>query len=58
MVILGGKMWEECSNTESILGNILVMKNNNVISVGSTSINGRPHAEDNAINFCSSNLFL
>ena len=34
----------------------VITKNNSVISVGCTSINGRPHAEDNAINFSKNNL--
>ena len=34
----------------------VITKNNSVISVGSTSINGRPHAEQNAINLSRSNL--
>ena len=29
----------------------VITKNNHVVSVGYTSINGRPHAEQNAINF-------
>ena len=34
----------------------VITKNNSVISVGCTSINGRPHAECNAINQCRTNL--
>ena len=34
----------------------VITKNNSVISVGCTSINGRPHAEYNAINQCRTNL--
>ena len=34
----------------------VIIKNNHVISAGSTSINGRPHAEYNAINFSRVNL--
>ena len=34
----------------------VITKNNSVISVGSTSINGRPHAEHNAISKTKSNL--
>ena len=34
----------------------VITKNNSVISVGCTSINGRPHAEANAINFSKNNL--
>ena len=34
----------------------VIVKNNNIISVGRTSINGRPHAEFNAIKDCTENL--
>ena len=34
----------------------VIVKNNNVISAGFTSINGRPHAEDNAIKFSKKNI--
>ena len=34
----------------------VITKNNSIICVGNTSINGRPHAEYNAINFCKINL--
>ena len=34
----------------------VITKDNNVISAGYTSINGRPHAEQNAINFSKINL--
>jgi diaminohydroxyphosphoribosylaminopyrimidine deaminase / 5-amino-6-(5-phosphoribosylamino)uracil reductase len=34
----------------------VIVKNDNIISIGSTSLNGRPHAEYNAINNCSENL--
>ena len=34
----------------------IIVKDNNVISAGFTSINGRPHAEQNAINFCKNNI--
>ena len=34
----------------------VITKNNNVISVGHTSVHGRPHAEVNAINFSKINL--
>ena len=45
---------------EKILGNTkdnpavgcIVTKNNHIIGAGFTSLNGRPHAEYNAINFC------
>ena len=30
----------------------VIVKNNNIISIGQTSYNGRPHAEFNAINNC------
>ena len=41
----------------------VVVKNNNVIGAGFTSLNGRPHAEQNAINICkkkikNSNLYI
>ena len=35
----------------------VITKNNHVISVGHTGINGRPHAESNAINNCNERLF-
>ena len=35
----------------------VITKNNNLISVGSTSFNGRPHAEVNAINFADVDLY-
>ena len=49
---------------EKMLGNTkenpsvgcVITKNNQIISAGSTSINGRPHAEYNAINFSKTNL--
>jgi len=34
----------------------IIVKNHNVISAGFTGINGRPHAEQNAINFSKTNL--
>ena len=34
----------------------VIVKNDNIISIGRTSLNGRPHAEYNAINNCSENL--
>ena len=34
----------------------VITKNNHVVSVGYTSINGRPHAEQNAMNFSKINL--
>lgn len=34
----------------------VITKDNSLISAGNTSINGRPHAEQNAINFSKSNL--
>ena len=34
----------------------VIVKNNNIISAGATSFNGRPHAEANAINFSKHNL--
>ena len=34
----------------------IIIKNHHVISAGNTSINGRPHAEQNAINFSKTNL--
>ena len=34
----------------------VITKNNQIISAGSTSINGRPHAEYNAINFSKVNI--
>ena len=34
----------------------IIVKNHHVISSGNTSINGRPHAEQNAINFSKTNL--
>ena len=33
----------------------VIVKNNNLIGAGFTSINGRPHAEQNAINFSKIN---
>ena len=33
----------------------VIVKNNNVVGIGHTSINGRPHAEQNAINFSKYN---
>ena len=41
----------------------VITRNNSLIGVGSTSLNGRPHAEDNAINFSkvdlnNSNLYV
>ena len=49
---------------EKMLGNTkenpsvgcIITKNNQIISAGSTSIKGRPHAEYNAINFSKTNL--
>ena len=49
---------------EKMLGNTkenpsvgcVIAKNNQIIGAGSTSINGRPHAEYNAINFSKTNL--
>ena len=34
----------------------VIVKDNQIISVGSTSINGRPHAEQNAFNFAKVNV--
>jgi len=34
----------------------VITKNNSIISIGFTSINGRPHAEQNAINLSKTNL--
>ena len=34
----------------------VIVKNDKIISIGQTSINGRPHAESNAIKNCSENL--
>ncbi len=34
----------------------VIVKNNQIISIGQTGINGRPHAEYNAINNCTENL--
>ena len=34
----------------------VITKNNHMISSGHTSLNGRPHAEHNAINFSKINL--
>ena len=34
----------------------VIVKNKNVIGIGRTGINGTPHAEKNAINFCSNAL--
>ena len=34
----------------------VIVKNNTLISAGFTSINGRPHAEQNAIDFSKTNL--
>ena len=34
----------------------VITKDNSLISAGNTSINGRPHAEQNAINFAKTNL--
>jgi len=34
----------------------VIIKNNHVISAGYTSVNGRPHAEYNAINLSKINL--
>ena len=34
----------------------VISKNNNIIALGNTSINGRPHAEINAINFSKKDL--
>ena len=34
----------------------VIVKNNEVISIGQTGINGRPHAEFNAIKSCKKNL--
>ena len=34
----------------------IIVKNNEIISYGQTSINGRPHAEYNAIKSCKKNL--
>ncbi len=34
----------------------VIVKNDNIISIGRTSLNGRPHAEYNAINSSSENL--
>ena len=46
---------EGCTKTNPAVG-CIITKNNHVISAGSTSINGRPHAEQNAINFSKTNL--
>ena len=34
----------------------VIVKNDKIISIGQTSLNGRPHAEYNAINNCIENL--
>ena len=34
----------------------VIVKNNEVISIGQTGINGRPHAEYNALKSCKKNL--
>ena len=34
----------------------VIVKNNEVISIGQTGINGRPHAEYNAVKSCKKNL--
>ena len=34
----------------------VIVKNDKIISIGQTSLNGRPHAESNAIENCSENL--
>ena len=34
----------------------VITKNNSIISIGFTSINGRPHAEQNAINLSKTSL--
>ena len=34
----------------------VIVKNNNLISIGQTSVNGRPHAEYNAIKHAKKNL--
>jgi len=34
----------------------VIVKNNKIISIGQTGLNGRPHAEYNAINSCKKNL--
>jgi diaminohydroxyphosphoribosylaminopyrimidine deaminase / 5-amino-6-(5-phosphoribosylamino)uracil reductase len=34
----------------------VIVKNNNLISASSTSLNGRPHAETNAINYSKTNV--
>ena len=34
----------------------VIVKNNEVVSIGQTGINGRPHAEYNAIKSCKKNL--
>ena len=34
----------------------VITKNNSIISLGHTSLNGRPHAEYNAIKSCKKNL--
>ena len=34
----------------------VIVKNNEVISIGKTGINGRPHAEYNALKSCKKNL--
>ena len=34
----------------------VIVKNNNIISIGQTSYNGRPHAEFNAIKNCNEKL--
>ena len=34
----------------------VIARNNQLISAGYTDLNGRPHAERNAINFCKTNL--
>jgi diaminohydroxyphosphoribosylaminopyrimidine deaminase / 5-amino-6-(5-phosphoribosylamino)uracil reductase len=34
----------------------VIVKNDNIISIGQTSFNGRPHAELNAINNCTDNI--
>ena len=46
---------EGCTKTNPAVG-CIITKYNQVISAGYTSINGRPHAEQNAINLSKINL--
>ena len=46
---------EGLTGTNPSVGCVIV-KNNNIISIGQTSYNGRPHAEFNAIKSCKKSL--